>query len=45
MQKKEIERIRYDMFVVEWNKKHTISKAPSFTSWKKNYKNDVKHTK
>lgn len=43
MTKKEIQRIRYDMFVVEWNKTHSISKAPSFTSWRQNYANDVKH--
>lgn len=42
MTKKEIERIRYNIFVVEWNKNHKISKAPSLSSWKDNYKNDVK---
>lgn len=28
----------YQHFVYEWNKMHKISKAPSYTSWKKFYK-------
>lgn len=31
--------IDYEEFVRVWNVCHTISKAPSFTSWKKFYKN------
>lgn len=30
----------YEHFVYEWNKTHSISKAPSFTSWKKFYKSN-----
>lgn len=36
--KKEYEKHIYRDFVNEWGKTHSISKAPSFTSWKANYK-------
>ena len=29
----------YQDFVYDWGQTHGISKAPSFTSWKQNYKN------
>lgn len=37
--KKMHEKHVYGDFVYEWEKTHSISKAPSFSSWKANYKN------
>lgn len=31
-------KAQYAEFVKEWNATHSISKAPSFTSWKQNYR-------
>jgi hypothetical protein len=31
-------KAEYEAFVNEWNKTHSISKAPSFSSWKQNYR-------
>jgi len=31
-------KAQYAVFVAEWNATHSISKAPSFTSWKANYR-------
>lgn len=30
----------YNSFVYKWRKEHSISPAPSFTSWKRYYKNN-----
>lgn len=35
---KELLRHQYNDFVYEWDKTHSISKAPSFSSWKANYR-------
>ena len=36
---------QYDLFIIEWKSTHTISPAPSFTSWKNNYRNDLSEHK
>ncbi len=40
--KKEFEKHCYSDFKFFWEKDHSISKVPSFTSWKANYKNKEK---
>lgn len=39
MTKQEQLKAEYQAFVIQWNATHSISKAPSFTSWKANYRN------
>lgn len=36
--KRENEIAKYQTFVKEWDSTHSLSRAPSFTSWKTNYK-------
>ena len=37
--KRENELAPYNIFVKNWNATHSLSKVPSFSSWKANYKN------
>jgi len=39
MTKQEQLKAEYQNFVIQWNITYSISKAPSFTSWKANYRN------